>query len=398
MDRFVGEQLPRLLELLYDAALDHSRWQAFLDALTPCFGGATGIMYGFDGVRGAMDFTYNFGSDPAFIQSYDRYYGRINPYPNLALSMPPGKVAMAADALDTETLCRTEFFNDWMRPQEIPAEYFGMLVHKHGSRGVVMGLAPQAALLNRNQHIYLRQLRLLMPHMARAAELNRIAAVGRQTVRVLGAALEALAAGAFLIDRAGRIVLANQRGEALMRSQCALSVSPCGAVRAAGPRCDSTLQAALVIAATQRRTSPPLRLVCPNSGRQFIAWVVPTHASQATQTNGGGVLVDAFEQTATALLLVAPADRSAATRAEAIAAVFQLSAAEAKLVCALCAGLTLAEYAGQVELSRNTVRNQLAGVFAKTRTSRQSELVSRVVATLGRAPGGLMESDPQNSA
>jgi DNA-binding CsgD family transcriptional regulator/PAS domain-containing protein len=396
MDRFVGEQLPALLELLYDAALDHSRWQAFLDALTPCFGGATGIMYGFDGTRGVMDFTYNFGTDPAFIRSYAQYYGRLNPYPNLALSLLPGKVAMAQAALDTATLRRTAFFNDWMRPQDIPAEHFGMVVHKHGSRGVVLGVAPRAALFKRNQHLYRRQLELLMPHMARVAEFNRIAAVGRQTERVLGAALDALAASAFLIDRAGRIVLANQRGEALIRSQRAVSVSPCGKVRAVGPQGNHALQAALAMA-VQRRTSAPLRLVCPHSGRQFIAWVVPTHAPRATQTNGdGGLLVDSFEQTATALLLVTPVDRSATTPAEAIAAAFQLSPAEARLVSALCAGLTLAEYAGQAELSRNTVRNQLACVFAKTRTSRQSELVSRVVAALGCAPSGLADSDRRN--
>jgi DNA-binding CsgD family transcriptional regulator len=62
-----------------------------------------------------------------------------------------------------------------------------------------------------------------------------------------------------------------------------------------------------------------------------------------------------------------------------IEAVFDLSVAESRLVSALAAGRSTAEFAETSGLSHNTIRNQLASVFAKTGTRRQAELVSMVV-------------------
>ena len=49
---------------------------------------------------------------------------------------------------------------------------------------------------------------------------------------------------------------------------------------------------------------------------------------------------------------------------------------EAKLAEALLNGSTLAEFAKDREVSKQTLRNQLVGLMRKTGTRRQSELVS----------------------
>ena len=55
-----------------------------------------------------------------------------------------------------------------------------------------------------------------------------------------------------------------------------------------------------------------------------------------------------------------------------------LSAAEARLVSALCNGGTLVEAADKLGISPNTAKTQLASAFSKTGTTRQSELVALV--------------------
>lgn len=55
-----------------------------------------------------------------------------------------------------------------------------------------------------------------------------------------------------------------------------------------------------------------------------------------------------------------------------------LSAAEARLVSALCNGGTLVEAAEKLGISTNTAKTQLASVFSKTGTTRQSELVALI--------------------
>ena len=60
-------------------------------------------------------------------------------------------------------------------------------------------------------------------------------------------------------------------------------------------------------------------------------------------------------------------------------AVYGLTASEAHLAAELAAGKTLDMVARELELSKETIRKHLRRVFAKTGTSRQSELVATLV-------------------
>src|SRR6202030_801549 len=68
---------------------------------------------------------------------------------------------------------------------------------------------------------------------------------------------------------------------------------------------------------------------------------------------------------------------SAAGYAAAILAkTFRLTPAQAKLACVIARGASPEIAAGELKISRETARNQLKSVFAKTDTHRQSELVA----------------------
>jgi DNA-binding CsgD family transcriptional regulator len=55
---------------------------------------------------------------------------------------------------------------------------------------------------------------------------------------------------------------------------------------------------------------------------------------------------------------------------------FRLTPSEAKLACFIARGAPPAIAARELKISRETARNQLKSVFAKTCTHRQSELVA----------------------
>jgi DNA-binding CsgD family transcriptional regulator len=76
------------------------------------------------------------------------------------------------------------------------------------------------------------------------------------------------------------------------------------------------------------------------------------------------------------LLVFSDLDRETGPRREELARVFGLSPAESRLATLLVAGMSLDRAAEQLRLSRETVRNQLKAIFAKTATHRQSELVA----------------------
>jgi DNA-binding CsgD family transcriptional regulator len=80
-------------------------------------------------------------------------------------------------------------------------------------------------------------------------------------------------------------------------------------------------------------------------------------------------------------VLVLVSDPEAKPRAapELLAQLYGLTAREAELVTLLLDGLDLRDAAERLALSINTVRTHLRGVFNKTGTHRQSELVALVL-------------------
>ena len=79
---------------------------------------------------------------------------------------------------------------------------------------------------------------------------------------------------------------------------------------------------------------------------------------------------------ASALLVISDLNRRAQPQPSVLAETFGLTRAETRLASIMAAGISIERAAGQLGLSRETVRNQLKAVFAKTTTNRQSELVA----------------------
>ena len=78
---------------------------------------------------------------------------------------------------------------------------------------------------------------------------------------------------------------------------------------------------------------------------------------------------------AAAAIFVAPAAAPAPAPSDALSALFDLTAAEARVFSKIAAGKTLAEAAGDLGVEASTAKTHLLRVFNKTGTHRQAELV-----------------------
>jgi DNA-binding CsgD family transcriptional regulator len=87
-----------------------------------------------------------------------------------------------------------------------------------------------------------------------------------------------------------------------------------------------------------------------------------------------------------AIILVDPEKRSRPPEA-ALRKAFQLTAAEARLASHLASGETLEVAAQGLGVARDTTRNQLKSIFAKTGVNRQAELVATLALFLPVAAG-----------
>src|SRR5258708_9045305 len=206
MRAFIEKDLPRLLDLLYDAALDPDGWQKFLDALPGPFGGACGVLLFYEvTTRGAPSFR-NFGGDPEFTTSFANHFASINPYPLRGFeNMPVGQTIYATEFLEAEVLKKTEFYSDWMRPQGITADHLTLALNKTGGSGALISIAPHASVYRNQRDAYRQRLSLLAPHLMRAVEIGRVIAAAHQAERTIVGGLDALRLAAFLTEGSGAL-------------------------------------------------------------------------------------------------------------------------------------------------------------------------------------------------
>lgn len=384
MSAFEEKHLPRLLELVYASALDPAGWPVFLDALPKIFGGASGIFYMFDRELGCPRWTSLFNIDPDFQRSYAHHYAAINPYPLPTMQKnPAGNLVLATNSVTIAEIETTEFYNDWMRPQRVPADHFGATLFNNGEQIVILGVAPDHNLYERHRQRYERQLAILIPHLVRAVEINQRLEVGRTHAAVASAALEAFTRAAILVDGAGRPLLLNRVASDLLAARDGpLTVNAFGSLASCDPRLD--LKAAVRRVVVTREATGPLTARAHARAGGHSVWVLPVPGDSSALLRAISDHAVAGRARPAALVLAAPADVALVFSPEIIAGEFELTAAEARLVAALVAGRSMADLARDTGHSRNTLRNQLASVFVKTGTHRQTELVALVVGRLGR--------------
>ena len=384
MSRLAHRDLPRLLERLHDAALDPHRWPDFLNALPQYFGGARGIMHLCAGETLAF---INFGNDPAYEASYARHFAKGDPCSVVGFhKLPLGKVFDPAQFLERAWVERTEFFNDWMKPQGITCDHLGVSLSNDQRNVMLLSIAPHAS-------VHFRQLELLTPHLMRAVEVDRAMTGARRSNLILDSMLDLLGRAIFVLDRRGKVLDANAHAQGLVRGEDRLLHVDRFCVLHADRREDDRALSTSVAAnaCAKQRAMLPLRLVSNRTGAPYLAWVIPIASSRNGAPSQRQSLAEAFDGEPTILLLVSPVMRSVEIPPEAIQAAFGLSPAEARLASALAAGRSLGDYAAQAGVSRNTVRNQLAAVFDKMGMRRRTELVATVVNALG--PVGARSDD-----
>ena len=207
----------------------------------------------------------------------------------------------------------------------------------------------------------------LLPHLRRAGQL---------TVRVMTSyqegLLDALAAfecGALLLDRRGRVVRMNAKAEAMMGVGIAVRG---GTLTATGRECDGALQnliGSVIARGTLYEAEPVGGVALARPGAApLLVHGAPVARSAA----------DLFQQ-ARAILTIDDPDARQAPHAQILRQVFGLTGAEAAIAIALANGSDIEEIARMRGVSVGTLRNQVKTVFAKTDTSRQAELVAKLM-------------------
>jgi hypothetical protein len=210
---FTGRTALDLIDQIYLAAAEREQWTGFCSALSAALGGAA-VGVSLEHPRpGEKGIGYGIGFDPAYCQSFRTRYYALSPWEEPLASLPVGALAFGAHLVPDEVALRSEYYEEWMKPQGLlvgPTLCGVIGVHGairsylsvHRPKGVRECGAREYALC-----------RLLMPHLRRAIEFDRRFR-SLEAEREIGfASLDQLAAGLFLVDAQGRILACNRIGD-----------------------------------------------------------------------------------------------------------------------------------------------------------------------------------------
>ncbi len=216
----------------------------------------------------------------------------------------------------------------------------------------------------------IRRLDELRPHLARSALMA--ARLRLERAEAVGSTLASVGLPAIVLDRGGAVLAVNGLAEGL---HDVLRWGARDRVHFLDGAADQLMRQAL--AGPDTSGAPVLRSfpVRGGDGRAaLVAHLVPVRLT-AREVFGAGA----------SILVLTPVTMPKAPPADLVRSLFDLTAAEARVACALLAGERLEDIAASGGVSRNTVRTQLRQVLDKTGCTRQAE----VVALLSGLSGGI---------
>lgn len=361
-------RLSSLIGDIYDAALDPGLWPAVLESTANFVGGGSCNLSSTDTGVSACDIHIDWNSDPYYVELMATKYHRMYPLAPLAMAFGhPGDVLSCEVLMPYEEFARSRFYVEWCRPQGL-RDAVAAVLEKSATKFATVSVMrfEEHGLVDDHCRA---QMALLAPHYRRAVAIGKVLEQRNFVAATLAEALDGLAAGIFMVDGRGNLLRSNAAG-ARMLDDRQLVQGARGKLTALDPQANIALQEALAGAGGGDEMIGARGIALPlaeaDDGR-WVAHILPMSAG--TRRDGS----QPHQGMAAVFVQKLALDRPPAL--EAIATRYRLTPAELRTMLAIAEGGSVAEVAPLLGMAEATVRSHLHRVFAKTDTSRQSDLV-----------------------
>jgi PAS domain S-box-containing protein len=185
--------------------------------------------------------------------------------------------------------------------------------------------------------------------------------------------LDLLATGTIVVTAGARVLLANRSAERLLRRGNVLRIEN-GRLSATDPWHEKELQKLVDQAIEPGVVEPMAGIGVMNIASRAVGDTLHLIVSPLREAEDGA--------TPAAAIIVRDRAAQTAVNPAFLRRLYGLTPAESRVVAELAKGKRLQEVADGLQVSLNTVRNQLKQAFTKTHTNRQSDLVSLVLTSV----------------
>jgi DNA-binding CsgD family transcriptional regulator len=368
------EQVSLLIGDIYDAALDPALWRPALEKITRFVGGPASALVSHNTVSRTGRFYYSWGDDPHYTKLYLEKYVRLNPAAPHLMLVGAGEVRSISDVVPFDEFRKSRLYLEWAKPQgygdattaviEKSAMSVAHLTTVHFDRD---GPADDGVR---------RRMQLIVPHVRRAVAIAEIIDLHRVDADTLADAVDALAAGVFLVREDAQIARANASGRAMLATRDILREAE-NTLVAIEPHTRRALHDAIADAlggdVTLGSRGIAVPLVSRNDDR-YVAHVLPLTAGARRQAG--------LSHAAVAAVFVHKSALDRPLPLATIAEHFRLTPAEVRVLFAIVEVGGVPEAAPMLGISQATVKTHLKHLFQKTGARRQSDLVKLVASFL----------------
>lgn len=349
------------------AALAPEKWQGVLDCTRNVIGPVNLHFFGYDSTSSDTSFMIGAGYDPHFTRIYEAAYSDQNPWIEGFTAQPAGTIVPSQRMCAEADLLRTEFYHDWVVPQEDILLGGGAILANDDNRFFVIG----GNIRRRDgwglQHRWLSTLELMRPLLQQALATNRFLAGKAFEDHLHETNFSSPGAAILLVSQTGKIVHCNGPGSMMLAEGDVIGIDPGGRLSCS----DDALQDRLS------------RLLREGAGARLQVTRLHDRFGRAHQVAGFMLDEEGLSKVRSAcwhlaqypllaLVIKRFAEPSAFARK---VHRFGLTRAEAEMVEALQTGLTPREIAGKRGRSLVTIQNQIKAVMQKTGAHRQLEVL-----------------------
>lgn len=360
-----------LLPHIYAAATDNDAWAEFCEALNHLLDVPV-TLFSHNMMDNQCLGMLGAGWDPELIVQYEQYYGIINPWAAMNNSLPVGFTGVSDYALPREQLFKTEFYNDWLLPQENMVVGSAQVCYRDADRFLALGATCPARRHEVTLPAIVHAFQILGPHVRRAIELSAVFLNDNGD----GCDSTGLSRHAIIsIRQNGSVAGMNPAAENLLRQCNELSIGFDGKLFA---RCED-VAARITKAICDMQSKKfntmvePILLKTGKTGAMLMhAHIFPErdeipYPSSVWCDPGAGCFVISSQQGLGEIDV-----------RQILGVAFGATKAEARLGQALMDGVSIGEHAFSRKLSKNTVRNQMSALLTKTGCRSQADIVRKI--------------------
>lgn len=356
---------------LFLAASGAVAWEHFLADLSSKSGDICTHIFGYDSEANiTMDLTAH-GYAPDYMASFNEYYADKNAW-GPGFSRQPAGIPIDCEIMcGSEDLKKTEFYNDWIRPQENVCQGGGALLFKNDTRVFAVGGNIREKDEDKLKENWLRIVNQLIPHMRQAFDISRRLASNVLETSIITKNGMRARPGIFLISETGKLVYANAPAEDMLTSGIPVRCNADGGISYRS-RENELFQR---FTSQNFLTGPPsLSTTCHAGGAKFellFAKLSPRLDLRLPSEPSLGL------SSRCTLLIVSKLSTREHPKLS-LREEFGLTPTEVEIVELICAGNTIREIHDLRRTSENTVRTQVKSAMSKLGVRRQSELIRLV--------------------